>query len=974
MLTSAIGKISLIDISVIVTYLIFCLLIGFRKAGDIKNIKEFALGDGKISTAALVATLFATYLGAGVTFGTIEKVSTVGILFAFASIIGPIRWLIIGHIFGRNIEQFKGCLGMGDIMRRLYGMPGKILGNFAVVMNAVGTVALQSFALGYMLHYFLEIPVEYGMICSVGTLVIYSMMGGVKAVVMTDTLQFAIFYVLIPILCAIIVQKLGGVETVALNVPDKLWTIEWNSETIQAFIGFTVFCIVSDGNTGAMYQRFLISSNAAQLVKSLRIVALIELSLIGMLIILGITLSTQVAEGSVVMTLLYEIFSSYLPTLVTGIMVVGIMSIIMSTADSYLNNAAVILAHDVCKSLYPKMSDRMEVMVARISTAIVGLLSVYLSLNSQNIIDLMWKLLNFYDPITLLPMVAGFLYFRTNAKSFVISIIMAFIGSFLGVWIQGEFQLLSYLLGCSFSAMGLFGAHYIQKYTGLLKEEDIAKWEKKELYQQACEEAERNNTVVPPLNQVWPLRKPVIAKGDLKLNVLKNILRLFKPLSQLRLKHFAGFCQRGIMLCPPKYYQFAFFGFFCCIFPALFPDSVLSQAKFDNEMSILLFVEATLRIFCSIGCIAMILSHSWRFAVSQKYLAVFWHVMLLLCLPMLSTYSFIVDPGRVGVTVGAVMSILVLAAFVDWLSFVVLSMLGFTFGHLIYASCALIAGVSLSSYGGSFEITIVCLAVAFLIAAMMRYAQENEIKMMKVVGGAIAHEVRSPMASAYAGIGAVLDSIKKSDAAAINSKKIIIDGKEVDLRENRVLIMQKNDYELVDYVSENIKSILAHGMQSAESILAAMSSVSAQDNGKHSVLKIVHDAIKTHYMTDTERDRIEVRKNSLDFDFYGSYKMFKHVIHNLLASALKYADNNAKISIWTSGRNLHFRDNSNGMLAANASKVFDFDNNKSGTGLGLAFCKTVLIAMDSNISCISEANKYTEFVITFPELKQSQSA
>lgn len=972
MLASGIGKISLIDISLIVTYLIFCLLIGFRKAGDIKNIKEFALGDGKISTAALVATLFATYLGAGVTFGTIEKVSTVGILFAFASIIGPVRWLIIGSVFGRNIEQFKGCLGMGDIMRRLYGTPGKILGNFAVVMNAVGIVALQSFALGHMLHYFLEIPVGYGMICGVGTLVIYSMMGGVKAVVMTDTLQFAIFYVLIPILCAVIVQKLGGVETVALNIPDKLWTVEWNAKTIQALIGFIIFCIVSDGNTGAMYQRFLMASSAAQLVKSLRIVALIELSLISMLIILGATISTQVTEGSVVMTLLYEIFSSYLPTLVTGIMVVGIMAIIMSTADSYLNNAAVILAHDVFKSLYPKMSDRMEVMVARVSTMVIGLLSIYLSLHSQDIIDLMWKLLNFYDPIMLVPMIAGFLYFRTNAKSFIISILMAFVGSFLGVWIQGEFQLLSYLMGCAFSALGLFGSHYLQKHAGLLKDEDIAKWEKKELYQQALAQAEKNGTLPPDLTQIWPFSKPVIAKSDLKLNILKNIRRVLAPLTQLRFKNFAGFCQRGIRLCPPKYYQFAFFGFFCCIFPTLFPDSVLSQPKFDNELNILLFMEATLRIFCSIGCIAMILSHSWRFAVSQKFLAIFWHLMLLLCLPMLSTYSFIVDPGRAGVTVGAVMSILVLAAFVDWLSFVVLSLLGFILGHLIYASCALLTGVSLSSYGGSFEITIVCLGVAFLIAAMMRYAQENEIKMMKVVGGAIAHEVRSPMASAYAGIGAVLDSIKKSDAATA-SKKIIIDGEEVNLSENRVLIMQKNDYELVDYVSENIKSILAHGMQSAESILTVMSA-SAQDSGKHSVLKAVREAIKTHYMTDGERNRVDVRAGSLDFDFYGSYKMFKHVVHNLLSNAIKYAGSSAKIIIWTEGRTLYFRDNGNGMRPENASQIFDFGHKKSGTGLGLEFCKTVLIAMNSNISCNSELGKYTEFVITFPEIKQSQSA
>jgi SSS family solute:Na+ symporter len=57
----------IIDIAIIIGYLAVCLVIGFLTSKKIKNIRDYAIGSGHISTAVLVGTFFATDIGAGIT-------------------------------------------------------------------------------------------------------------------------------------------------------------------------------------------------------------------------------------------------------------------------------------------------------------------------------------------------------------------------------------------------------------------------------------------------------------------------------------------------------------------------------------------------------------------------------------------------------------------------------------------------------------------------------------------------------------------------------------------------------------------------------------------------------------------------------------------------------------------------------------------------------------------------------------------
>ncbi|MFN8833108.1 MAG: hypothetical protein ACK5WS_04865, partial [Alphaproteobacteria bacterium] len=60
-------KLSLIDSAMVLTYLILCLVFGTAKKVRVKNIREFAVGSGRLPLFGLVTMIFATHIGAGYT-------------------------------------------------------------------------------------------------------------------------------------------------------------------------------------------------------------------------------------------------------------------------------------------------------------------------------------------------------------------------------------------------------------------------------------------------------------------------------------------------------------------------------------------------------------------------------------------------------------------------------------------------------------------------------------------------------------------------------------------------------------------------------------------------------------------------------------------------------------------------------------------------------------------------------------------
>ena len=70
---------------------------------------------------------------------------------------------------------------------------------------------------------------------------------------------------------------------------------------------------------------------------------------------------------------------------------------------------------------------------------------------------------------------------------------------------------------------------------------------------------------------------------------------------------------------------------------------------------------------------------------------------------------------------------------------------------------------------------------------------------------------------------------------------------------------------------------------------------------------------------------------------------------------------------------LSFKDTGAGIAPEILPHIFEkfYSRTKYGTGIGLAFCKSVMKGLGGDITCTSQYGEYTEFILTFPPLEKA---
>lgn len=614
------SNLHIVDIIIIAAYLVGCLIIGFYKSKKIHNIEEYTLGGRRFGTLVIVATLFATFISASATVGIVEKVYQLGLFYAITCVLAPVFWLIMGFIYGKNIDQFRGCLSVSDIMERLYGKIGRWVTNICAIALSIGMVAVQALAVGYIFNYFLGISKLEGIILGVGILTFYSAFGGIRAVALTDVFQFFIFFIAIPTACVFALNDLGGLETLIKKLPKETITININESNVLLFSSWIFYSLIPLA-AGAYVQRFLMAKDSKQLTYALKIIASIHLPLIMIICLIGFIVKANVPDIDPNLAFNY-FMEHYLYTGVKGLMIAGMLAAIMSTADSWLNTASILCAHDICKKLFPNISAKTELNIARITTFLIGVSVIFIAMIGNDIMGLLWAVGNLWDPFILIPFSVGFLQFKTNAKSFIASIICAFILVYVGMLIDGKFATISFISGIVGSAIGLFGMHYYQVWTG---------------------------DIVP------------------EQKIVKHYIT--GSMNQLRLYGFAGFmCKKFTEQNIPIWVLTCFIILFSII-----PLFVIHA----NTVLIILGMMA-------IGLCFSLHFISYFPKKVQNLEAYLWYGVLLISCPLIASYNIFANHYQIFWWLNALAAMIFLKIFVDWLSYFFLTVIGVIIGYLAY--------------------------------------------------------------------------------------------------------------------------------------------------------------------------------------------------------------------------------------------------------------------------------------------------
>ena len=181
----------------VIIYWVISVGIGIYAAKFVHNTKDYAIAGRRMPMYIVTATVFATWFGSETVLGIPATFLKEGFAGTIADPFGSSLCLIIvGAFFARPLYRMN-LLTIGDYYRRRFSRPVEMLTTLCIVISYLGWVGAQIKALGLVFNVVSadQISQQWGMIIGAATVLVYTMLGGMFSVAITDFIQMIIIVV-----------------------------------------------------------------------------------------------------------------------------------------------------------------------------------------------------------------------------------------------------------------------------------------------------------------------------------------------------------------------------------------------------------------------------------------------------------------------------------------------------------------------------------------------------------------------------------------------------------------------------------------------------------------------------------------------------------------------------------------------------------------------------------------------------------
>lgn len=394
-----------LDLLIFIIYMVIMLGIGFFFLGKNKTEDDYYVGGRSMGSLHVGLSVVATDVGGGFSIGLGGLGFTMGISgswMLFTGLIGA--WLSAVVLVPKisKLSKVEGLYTFPQIFGLFYNKRVALLAGIISAIGYLGFTSSQMLAGAKLASAtFTNIDLTTALLIMGVIAVVYTVMGGIKAVIYTDTVQWIILMSgLIFIGIPMAYNAVGGYQAIVNTLsPDflSLSNITW-----QVFVnwGITIIPIWFVGMT--LYQRIYACKGPREAQKAWFIAGLFEWPVMALMgVLLGLFARVAAEQGMFdamgyggpgsidaeigLPLLLREI----LPVGLMGLMMSAYFSAILSTADSCLMAASGNIVTDILGKGSKKLSQKSTLRMSQGITLLAGGLALLLASTMQNVLELM---------------------------------------------------------------------------------------------------------------------------------------------------------------------------------------------------------------------------------------------------------------------------------------------------------------------------------------------------------------------------------------------------------------------------------------------------------------------------------------------------------------------------------------------------------------------------------------------------------
>ena len=426
-------------------YVVLTLILGAVIGKKVTSSAQFALGDKSIPWWAIGISVVSTYVSAmsflgGPAWSYTEGLSVLAIHLNYPLVIFFIVTVFMPFFYN------KGLTSIYEYQERRFGKASRLTLSVIFLMKQSLSSAAVLYATAIILEFITGIDVVYCIMIVTAIALIYTVMGGINAVIWTDVIQAVVLFAGVFIIIQAVwtgipepvTQVMADMKTKGMTNALKTSLDLSQVTTIWAgVIAMTMFHTTVYGGSQMMVQRCMAAKSMGDAKKSMLMMGYVAFFIYFIFIFLGILFNSYYGGKSFDNgnTIILHFASEYGMPGLMGLIAAAILAASMSSLDSAFNSMATVSVADFYKRIFrPNESEQHYLMASRVFTVTWAILvivpAIMFATSTGSVLEVLSKAGSYFVGATFCMFVLGFYSKHITEKGLLIGVA----ASFLSIW------------------------------------------------------------------------------------------------------------------------------------------------------------------------------------------------------------------------------------------------------------------------------------------------------------------------------------------------------------------------------------------------------------------------------------------------------------------------------------------------------------------------------------------------------------
>jgi solute:Na+ symporter, SSS family len=371
-----------IDYAVLIAYFAIVFAIGFYHTRKGRNSTDYFLAGRDVAWWAIGASLFSSNIGSEHFIGLAGAGASSGLAVGHFEWLASLIVLMLGWVFVPFYLR-SNVYTMPEFLERRYNSACRsYLASISLIAYIFTKISVAIFAGAIVLKIVLGWSMWQSSLALIVATGVYTVAGGLAAVIYTEVIQTVILVVGALVLAFIGLKEVGGWSGLRASVPPEFFHMMKPSSASDypwtgIFFGAPILGIWYWCTDQVIVQRVLSAKDIGHARAGTVVAGFLKILPVFMLVVPGMTaraLYPDVAADT----------NSAFPTLVTrlmpaglqGMMIAAMLAALMSSLSAVFNSSSTIFTMDFYRKFKPRASERELVRVGRLTTVVMVVLSL----------------------------------------------------------------------------------------------------------------------------------------------------------------------------------------------------------------------------------------------------------------------------------------------------------------------------------------------------------------------------------------------------------------------------------------------------------------------------------------------------------------------------------------------------------------------------------------------------------------------